>query len=357
MQDKIKFSIIGLILGAAVVGLVPLMVKDLGGKIGQAPAAGAPAAGGALGSFDGKTLSASDLSSAEKMKLYEAESAYYNAVEDLVTQRYIESFFEGYQKQNNLPSMEAAQEHFFKGKTNVSEAEVNRLLEENKDNPNLQRIPEGERANQVRQFLTANSRRTAMRDFAMEARGSGKIQVSVPKPTEPRMEVTDGGNPFLGAKDAKVTIVEFLDYQCPFCARAIPTMKEILKKYDGKVRWVIRDFPLREIHPEAMPAALVANCAGEQGKYFEMHDALFEKHRELNAALYPKLAEQIKLDMNKFNACIKDSSKEMEVLKDYGDGIKYGVNGTPAFYVNGRRVSNGLDVNTLSVMIEEELKR
>jgi protein-disulfide isomerase len=159
----------------------------------------------------------------------------------------------------------------------------------------------------------------------------------------------------MGSKDAKVTIVEFADYQCPFCARFVPTMKQILKKYDGKVKWVYRDFPLREIHPEAAPAAVAARCAGQQGKFWEAHGYLFDNLQSLSASLYEKMGGELGLEKTKFEACLKDPAVAAAVTEDQNDGSKYGVQGTPTYFVNGRKAPG--DEREMTRIIEEELAK
>lgn len=370
MFQRAKFGVITVIVIAALVALVPLFFKDVRSHFSSSkftksePAASAPAsAGGAavgagetLGFTEGTGVARSELTSGERIKLYEAENAFYNAVEDVVTQRYLNNYFSAYAKKKNLADTMAGQNDFFKDRVNVSDVEVKRLLDENKDNPNLQRIPEAERLVQVRQYLEGNARRTALRSFVEEAKQRGEIKVAMAKPVEPRLEVSDAGNPGLGPKDAKITIVEFADFQCPFCARMVPTLKDVVKKYDGKVRWVYRDFPLREIHPEALPSAIAASCAGEQGKYFEMHNKLFENYQGLNNDLYVRLAKELGLDSAKFETCRKDSKIADEVMRDQADGTQLGVNGTPTYFVNGRKMGGG-DINEFSRVIEEELAK
>lgn len=369
-----KLLWVGLVVVGAVVGSVPLFLRDnrsYSFKTAVAPesmdlstsqaaiaATGGSSAFGAstLGNYAGTDLSREKLSSEEKSKLFEAESKVYETLEEILATRYLTSYFEKYQKENGLADMNAAREHYFAKNSTVTDAEVNNFLQEMKDNPGLQKIPERERAGQVRAYLENRNKGNAMRELVQAGRDKGQIQVAAAKPVEPRLDVTDGGNYFMGPKNAKVTIVEFTDYQCPFCARAVPNLQAVMKKYDGKVRWVVRDFPLREIHPEALPSAIAANCAGEQGKYFEMHNKLFENYSTLNAGNYTTWAKELGLDADKFSACQKDPKQEAEVLADQAEGTKLGVNGTPAFYVNGRKIAGAADVPTLSRMIEEELK-
>lgn len=364
------------LIGAAFVmggllGLVPLFTLDserLSGRvvltpqleaqaIAAAPASSSGSDSSALGSFGGVQVMRSQLSGGEAQKLYEAEMQVFSAAEQILVQRYITTFFEKLKDERKMASAEEAQSAYFAEKVAVSSTEVERFLNENKDNPALQRIPADQRAPQVKNYLEGKAREGVFRSLVDEAKNSGAIRVSVRRPAEPKLDVTDGGNYFMGPKDAKVTIVEFADYQCPFCARMVPTLAEIVKEYAGKVRWVYRDFPLREIHPEALPAAVAANCAGAQGKYFDMHHELFENLQRLGPSLYRELAGKIGLEMSQFETCLKDPKMENEVLKDAQEGQDLGVNGTPAYFVNGRKLGGAVDRNEFVRLIEAELKR
>lgn len=360
------------LIGAAFVlggllGLVPLFTMDKQrissrlsfGADGASEAIAAPASGdgSALGSFGSTQVSRAQLSGGEAQKLYEAEMQVYTAAEQILVQRYVAEFFEKLKTERKLGSADEAQSAYFAERIQVPEAEVDRFLKENKDNPALQRIPEDQRAPQVKNYLEGRAREGVFRELVDEAKNSGAVRVALRRPLEPKLDVDDAGNYFMGPKDAKVTIVEFADYQCPFCARMVPTLGEIVRKYEGKVRWVYRDFPLREIHPEALPAAVAANCAGAQGKYFEMHHALFDNHQRLGSAMYRELAGKIGLEMGKFDACLKDPKMENEVLKDAQEAQNLGVNGTPAYFVNGRKLGGAVDKNEFSRLIDSELAK
>jgi protein-disulfide isomerase len=364
-----KLLLAGVFVVSAAVGVIPLFLHDraavnestsasssLSADTALAASGGASAGMGAkLGQYGDKSLERASLSSEEKMKLFEAEQAYYNAVEEVLVQRYLTNFFDDYQKKNNLPDVGTAQMKYFEGKVKVPDAEVAAFLEQNKDNPGLQKVPEDQRMGQVRSFLDGRARQSAMRELVDQARASGQVKVAMARPVEPKIDVAVGTNPAMGSKDAKVTIVEFADYQCPFCARFVPTMKQILKKYDGKVKWVYRDFPLREIHPEAAPAAVAARCAGQQGKFWEAHGYLFDNLQSLSASLYEKMGGELGLEKTKFEACLKDPAVAAAVTEDQNDGSKYGVQGTPTYFVNGRKAPG--DEREMTRIIEEELAK
>ena len=161
-------------------------------------------------------------------------------------------------------------------------------------------------------------------------------------PSEPaKADVGTDDDAVRGEEDAPVTIIEFSDFQCPFCERFYSqTLPQLEEEYisTGKVKLVYRDFPL-SFHQEAQPAAEAAECAGEQGKYWEMHDKIFENQASLSNANYKKWAIDIGLNTAKFNTCLDSGAMASEVQKDFTDGQASGVQGTPAFFVNGKLVS------------------
>jgi protein-disulfide isomerase len=174
----------------------------------------------------------------------------------------------------------------------------------------------------------------------------------------PRTKVDLAANdPALGAANAPVTIVEVSDFQCPFCQRAEPTLKRVRETYGDKVRIVWKDFPLTQIHPQALKAAEAARCAEEQGKFWEFHDRLFGNQQALQPDDLKKSAADLGLDAAKFNACF-DSAKFADKVRDGMEaGRRLGVNSTPTRYLNGRLVSGAQPYEVFASMIDEELSR
>ena len=162
---------------------------------------------------------------------------------------------------------------------------------------------------------------------------TAKIQQNAPKPPVTSLEL--GTDPTLGDHSAKVAIVEYSDYQCPFCGafekRTMPLLK---KQYidTGKVQFIYRDFPL-EFHPHAAGAAIAANCAGEQHAYWRMHDKLFANQTQLGTKLYTDMAKQLHLDAKQFDTCLKDEKSKQQLSEATKQGEGVGVEGTPAFFV------------------------
>ncbi len=169
--------------------------------------------------------------------------------------------------------------------------------------------------------------------------------VAVPDNNEPTTidEVSIDDDPILGDKDAPVTIIEFSDYQCPFCRRSYTqVMPQVIENFvkTGKARLVFRDFPLASIHPGALPAAQAAECADEQNKYWEMHDKIFDEQNKFGQGTVPmtnddlkKWASELGLNSETFNTCLDSNKYAKEVEDDFTDGNSYGVSGTPTYFI------------------------
>ena len=208
----------------------------------------------------------------------------------------------------------------------------------------------------IRNYLQEQQRGTARRDLIAELRKAGpavRVMFEAPR-ANVAVAATD---PSLGAATAPVTIVEFSDFQCPFCQRAVPTLKQIRAKYGDKVRVVWKDFPLTQIHPQAFKAAEAGRCAAEQGKFWELHDQMFGNQQALQPEALKKYAADMGLDAPKFDQCL-DSSKYAEVVRDgVAAGQKLGVNSTPTLYINGRVLQGAQPFETFAAMIDDELAR
>lgn len=165
-------------------------------------------------------------------------------------------------------------------------------------------------------------------------------------------------SPYYGNRNADVTFVEFTDYECPFCSNVQDTIEKLKEKYDNKVRFVVRNYPLASIHPGAVDAALAGLCANEQDKFWELHKAMFEKanvNGSLNKELLKTLASDLGLDQQIFDQCL-DAHKYIEqVQKDYEDGTTYGVSGTPTFFINNRMITGAQSLEIFEKIIEDEL--
>jgi protein-disulfide isomerase len=179
------------------------------------------------------------------------------------------------------------------------------------------------------------------------------VEVLLPPYTPPKVQVAATG-PSKGPESAPVTIVEFSDYQCPFCIRAEATVKDVLAAYPDKVRVVYRDFPLPN-HTLAPKASEAAQCALDQNKYWEMHDKLFAANGKLEVADLKSYAREVGLDGAKFDRCLDSGEKAPVVASHRKAGEEAGVSGTPAFFVNGRLISGAQPLETFKQLIDQEL--
>lgn len=171
-----------------------------------------------------------------------------------------------------------------------------------------------------------------------------------------RIEVATEDSPTLGPADAPVTIVEFSDYECPYCARWHQQVyKRLMQEYEGKIRFVYRDFPLTSIHANATPAAIAAHCAGEQGAYFPFHDALFSYQYELGREAYLTYANALGLDAQSFETCLEEQRFADKVEADLRYGLSIGVSSTPTFFVNGIAIVGAQPYEVFQQVIEKEL--
>lgn len=178
-----------------------------------------------------------------------------------------------------------------------------------------------------------------------------------PRPAGPDPEraynVPVSKSPVKGPDDAPITIVEFSDYQCPFCARSEPLIKEALAAYPTQARLVYKHFPLVAIHPQAMGAALAAAAAQRQGKFWEMHDLLFDHQEQLSTADLEHYAEKLKLDLKKWKGDLEIA--RAKVARDRAEGERLDISGTPTIYINGRKYKGPLRYEDVKDWVDEEL--
>jgi len=189
----------------------------------------------------------------------------------------------------------------------------------------------------------------------------GNVPTAAAKPGRPAIDYNKvhnlpiGSSAIKGNKSASITIVEFSDFQCPYCARLQPTLTQVLNAYPKDVKLVFKDFPL-SFHKQAKNAAKAARAAGEQGKYWEMHDLIFEKFSTVNEAMMKEFAGKLNLDMNKFNADFGSTKYDQLIQQDINMGRTAGVTGTPSLFLNGKRMQRR-SVDDFKTAIDAILKK
>jgi protein-disulfide isomerase len=154
-----------------------------------------------------------------------------------------------------------------------------------------------------------------------------------------------------------VTIVEFSDFECPYCGGLFPTLKQVEKNYPQQVRIVYRQFPLNNLHPHAQKAAEASLCANDQQKFWEFHDSMFSNQRELSVPDLKQRAADLKLDTAMFNQCLDSGRHAAAIQLDIDEGARNGVSGTPALFINGRLLSGNQPYGEIKEVIDDELQR
>lgn len=235
-----------------------------------------------------------------------------------------------------------------------SEAEIEKFYNERRspETPPLEQVRD-----RVIQAIKAEKSEQVFGALMDELRASAKIERRLPDVRPPALELAADHSPWLGSDAPKVQVVEFSDFECPYCARAAETIRQLKQKYEGKpVQFVFRHFPL-SFHPNARPAAEHAQCAHEQGKFWPLHDAIFAAQRELSDTKLKELAAQVGLDAGKLDECLASGRAAQLVEGDVRTGGDAGVGGTPSFYINGQSFEGNPTVAGLSEAIDAELAR
>jgi protein-disulfide isomerase len=159
-----------------------------------------------------------------------------------------------------------------------------------------------------------------------------------------------------GPESAETILVEYGDYQCPYCGEAYPIVKQVQEHFGTRLRFVFRNFPLGELHPYAQAAAETAEFAGANGRFWEMHDLLFENQRHMSDDLFVRLAQELELPVTTLGRALEDGEFGTRVRDDFRGGVRSGVNGTPTFFINGIRHDGSYEFETLVAAIEQALR-
>jgi protein-disulfide isomerase len=195
-------------------------------------------------------------------------------------------------------------------------------------------------------------------DITVVAAQAGGPVVEAPVTEEPqfvRYEVASEGFPSIGPQGAPITIIEFSDYQCPYCRRWHEQVYQpLLNAYPGKIRLVYRHFPLTSIHPDAFPAAEAAMCAGEQNSYWPFHEKLFSSDA-LGSSVYSQYAQELSLDMTAFESCLTEHKYQEVIQADLDFAVNLGIRSTPTFFINGLAIVGAQPLEIFKKMIDREL--
>lgn len=298
----------------------------------------------------GRTITRAELEKHVKSKLMEIDNERYEALKEGLDEIIADELVRQEAKARNVtPEALVKAEITDKVKAPTDE-EVKKFYDDNQEA--VQGQPFENVKTQIANYLQQQQMGQRQGALLAELKKKYKAAITLPAPV---VEVATAGRPEKGPKNAPVTIIEFSDYECPFCKRAEPAVAEVLKNYGDKVRLVFRHFPL-PMHKNATPAAEAAACANAQGKFWEYHGKLFTGS-DLGAEKLKAIAAEVGLDKAKFDECVAKREFKADVEKDLADGAEAGVDGTPAFFINGRMLSGAQPYEAIKEVIDEELAK
>lgn len=297
----------------------------------------------------GRSISMADLEKSMKAKIIELDNARYEALSEGLDTLINEELINQESKARNVTSDQLRKTEVEAKLKEPDEAQAKALYEQYKDQ--IKGSYEDSKG-QIMDYLKQQQAQQLQAEFIGSLRKKYSVTVNLQAPV---VEVGTGGRQARGGKNAKVTIIEFSDYECPFCKRAAATVEEVLKAYGDKVTFVHRDFPL-DFHKSARPAAEAALCAGKQGKFWEFNDKLFAT-QDLSSDSLKKLGKDMGLDSAAFEKCLGSGEFKATIDKDIADGAEVGVTGTPAFFINGHMLTGAQPAEEFKKIIDAELAK
>jgi len=303
-----------------------------------------------IATINGQPIYDQDLMSVAGTSLLELRKQEYKlkseALDNLVRQRLVEAEA----KKKGLTAEEFLKQEVDSKVAEPSDDEAKGYYLASKSQTTL---PFDQIKSQVKQLLKNSEIQEAREKYAASLRAKADVAILL---RPPKVEVGYDPGRVRGDPQAPVTIVEFSDFLCPFCRKAAATMKDLLTKYNGRLKLAYRDFPMRTLHPKAQLAAEAGGCAGDQGKFWEYHDALFATDQpKLDEAGLTATARSVGLDEKSFTSCLAAGKFKPRIEQDIQDGTKAGVVGTPGFFINGEFVSGAQSQAEYERIIDGEL--
>jgi protein-disulfide isomerase len=305
---------------------------------------------GQYGRLEGRPITAADVRSAAADKFDGLQREYAKNSHDLLESS-LQAVIEDRLAENEASARGISKDQVLVGIKGapVTDADVDAFYEQNK--AQIPR-PKEQVAGQIKNYLEQQGQVKARQTYFDNLQKKYKVTVKM----EPLRVVVAATGPAVGPATAPVTIVEFSDFQCPFCGRFFPTLKEVKRKYGDKVRFVFRQFPL-PFHESAQKAAEASLCADDQGKFWQLHDAMFGNQAALGVDQLKARAVELGLKVDDFNKCLDSGAKAAIIEADKKAGSEAGVTGTPAMYINGRLISGAVPLEQITLVIDDELRR
>ena len=312
---------------------------------------------GTIATWDGGELSYTDGVKLAQGQLIQLEAEYltstYQAAMQSIEQTVLEQLLELETTAGKFASQDDLLKQEVEDKvTEPTQSEIELMYEQFKSR--LQGMDLASASPLIREQLLRQKQGERFQVYIEELKTKYNVKITLPYPDLPRQEVSADDDPFLGTDGAPIEIIQFAEFQCPYCGKVGDTMEKLLAEYPGKLKIVYRDFPLG-FHDRAIPAAIAANCAGEQDKYWDMHGILMKNQTKLQDTDLAGFAKEVGVDMDKWSTCLKDPAQEAEVKKDMEDASAVGVTGTPAFFINGVLLSGAVPFDQFKSIIDKEL--
>jgi protein-disulfide isomerase len=296
-----------------------------------------------------KTITRDEVEKAVRPQLVEIESQRYEIIRGGLDEMVAEALFTQEAEARKVTVEQLQQTEIVDKVAQPTDAEIKEVFDANKEQLGEATIDQVKP--QIVEFLLRQSTAKRQAEVIAELKKKYPTKISMKAPV---VEVAIGNAPVKGNPKAPVTIIEFSDYECPFCKRAEPTVAKVLSTYGpDKVRLAYRHFPL-PFHANAKPAAEAAGCAGEQGKFWEYHEKVMAS-ATLDPESLKKIGVEVGVDQKKFEECINGNKYEVVVDKDIAAGQEAGVNGTPAFFINGRMLVGAQPFEQFKNVIDDEL--
>lgn len=307
---------------------------------------------GVVAKAAGVEISSEELHNGIQSELFDLEQKIFETKMNNLKAILLQKLMEQDPAKKGLSNDEFLDQHIAKN-LKVSDKDIDAFIKERnipKEQVNAQ-IKE-----RVRGFLMNEKKQEALEEWLAAKTKKGGIEVFFQKPRRPTFDVQVGNAPILGKEKAPVTIVEFSDFQCPYCSKAADIVHQVKKEFGGKVKIAFKQFPL-PFHAQAKAASNAALCAGEQKKeaFWTLHDAFFGNQDKLNRDLFLKQAKSAKLDVDAFEKCLDEKKYYAQIEADIEQGKNLGVKSTPTFFVNGKLVQGAQPFEVFKELIQEEL--
>jgi protein-disulfide isomerase len=302
-----------------------------------------------IATVDGQAITEDDLAPLVQGQLRPLRDQEYQikkkALENLISQKVLDAEA----KKKGLTADKLLEQEVDSKMPEPSDVEINAVYAVQKDQINR---PLEEVKPQLQQNLKRAKIQIARQEYSARLREQAKVAVLL---SPPKVQVTFDPKRVKGDPKARVMIVEFSDFQCPYCGQVEATLKSVLAKHEGTVALAFRDMPISQIHPFAQGAAEAARCAGEQGKFWEYHDLLFADQGALDRSGLIAKAAKLQLDPKQFETCVSSEKYKSQVQQDNQEGMRAGVSGTPGFFINGVFISGAQPEATFENIIADQL--